>query len=174
MNTRDFNNISIRGRVAYAILCFENYVQARYTDKDFSVIASLMWSIVGDTGYIDENADKYMEAIPEYLYEFDNFEDSEFDYITKEEYESFKSILCPSDASLNTIMHRIYDIATEYAYEGFDAPGNETIQYICDVVDELRKNNVPVPEYKLVQPFSFDEYDGWGDFIQASGLSNII
>ena len=51
MNKRDFFSISIRGMVAYCVLCLESYVLETYADRDFAPVLRLAWDIVGPEGY---------------------------------------------------------------------------------------------------------------------------
>ena len=46
MNSKNFVDISIRGRIAYVILCFENYVKVKYPDVDMLPILKMMWAVV--------------------------------------------------------------------------------------------------------------------------------
>lgn len=171
MNKTIFNNISIRGRIAFCIMCVENYMKSTYPTANFSVVSKLMWNIVGDSDYIDNSAYHFMEIIPEYLYEFDSFVDSDFEYISEIEYEACKDLLSPSDETLNLIMHRIYDIAMEYAYEAIPTAGKKTIDYLFDVINILEERHIPLPDIASVLSSTFDQHDGWGDFIRYSGRS---
>ncbi len=45
MNTI-YDNLSIRGRVAYAIMCFERYAIHKYPDTDMSSVSEMMWKII--------------------------------------------------------------------------------------------------------------------------------
>ena len=105
MNAKNFDNISIRGRVAYIILCFERYVIAKYPDADWTRVDDMMWKICDESDYIDNSAYKYMEIIPEYLYEFSDYDSADFEYLSKEDYEYYISVIPMDDEKLNTIMH---------------------------------------------------------------------
>ena len=39
-------NVSVLGRVAYSIMCFEKYAVTVYSNFDFSLVAEVMWSII--------------------------------------------------------------------------------------------------------------------------------
>lgn len=174
MNKKTFYGISIRGRVAYAIMCFEEYVIAKYPERDFSPVSKIMWNIVSASDSIDISAEKYMEIIPEYLYEFSVYEDADFEYLTKEQFLSLREII-PSDCEdLNVIMHRIYDIAMEHAYAAIDVPAKESINLLVEVIAILQKDSIRLPEMKKVEDFSFEESMGWGKPITPKGLSKIL
>ena len=165
--------ISIRGRVAYLIMCFERYVIAKYSDRDWTSVSDMMWKICDDCDFIDNSAYRYMEIIPEYLYEFDTFEESDFDYLSKSEYEMFKTIVPKDDPDLNTIMHAIYSVAMEYAYTGIPKGAPDTIPYIQEVEKVMEKNHIDLPCVSDVECFT-DEQDWWGEQFDGRYLSIIL
>ena len=107
MDRHDFYGVSILGMVAYCIMCLESYALEAYPDHDLAPVLRLAWGIVGPEGYIDENAYRYMEAIPEYLFEFDDYETAEFEYLTREEFDELRCLLNPKDTTLDLLMHRV-------------------------------------------------------------------
>ncbi len=116
MNGKQFYDISIRGRIAYVILCFENYVKVKYPDIDMHPVLKMMWSVVDSSDYIDNSAYRYLEIVPECLFEKDYYSTDVFEKLTEDEYNKFTKILNGDDSDLNTIMMSVYDIAMEYAY----------------------------------------------------------
>lgn len=169
-----FKDISIRGRIAYVILCFERYVEARYPKTNWNRVDDFMWRLCDNSDFIDNTAYQYMEIIPEYLYEFSNFEDAEFEYLSKEDYDYFKSIIPVDDDGLNTIMHAAYSIAMEYAYVALEKFAPETLLYINNVLHVLEENQILAPDINLVSSHQFDEADGWGHAFDGRYLSSIL
>jgi len=171
-----YDKLSIRGRVAYAIMCFENYVNFKYPDKDMSNVAEIMWKIIDDSDYIDNSAYRYMEIIPEYLYEKDNFASLEFEFLSEQEYNYFISLLPNpnNDPDLNTIMHRIYDIAMKYAYTVVELDSWETKEYLQEVSNILEKNNIPTPDIEKIPKYEWDDSHGWGKCFDGRYLSIIL
>ena len=116
MNSKNFVDISIRGRIAYVILCFENYVKVKYPDVDMMPVLKMMWAVVDSSDYIDNSAYRYLEIVPECLFEKDYYASDVFETLTEDEYNKFIKLLSSDDSDLNTIMMSVYDIAMEYAY----------------------------------------------------------
>lgn len=174
MLKKDFNEISIRGRAAFGVMCFERYVKSKYHDEDFSPVCRLMWDIVSDKDYIDASAERYMEIIPEYLYEFDDYDEAEFDYLSTEEFNSMRKLIPNDDQGLETIMHRIYDIAMEHAYSAIEAPAKASIDYVFEIAETLKTEGVALPDIESVKQFSFAKSGGWGEPINYRGLSIIL
>ncbi len=172
MTQKEFREISIRGRIAYCIKCLNNYLNNTYPDSDFSSVTDIACRITEDGDYIDESAMAFMEIIPEYLYEFDNYEDAEFEYISKDQYESLTSLIPKEDNDLNIIMHSIYDIAMEYCYTSVEDHAKNNLKYIINTVEILRKNKISIPAVEDFVKYDFSINDGWGDFISRNEYMN--
>lgn len=175
MNTV-YDALSIRGRVTYAIMCFERYVTFKYPDKDMSAVAEMMWKIIDDSDYIDNSAYRYMEIIPEYLFEANDYHSSEFDYMTEKEYNIFISLLPTpdKDKNLNTIMHLIYNIAMEYAYTAVELDEPETKEYLQKINKILKSGNIALPEAGDIPKYEWDNTHGWGQPFDGRYLSIIL
>ncbi len=171
-----YDTLSIRGRVAYAIMCFERYVTCKYPDKDMSAVADMMWKIIDNSDYIDNSSYRYMEIIPEYLFEANDFTSSEFDYLTEKEYDLFTDLLPTPDidANLNTIMHLIYDIAMEYAYTVVELDAPETKEYLQEISKILQTNSITLPKVDDIPKYEWDDTHGWGQPFDGRYLSIII
>ena len=174
MNKKDFNNISIRGRIAYGIMCFEEYVSTKYPDKDFAPVCTFMWNIVSDKDYIDVSAERYMEIIPEYLYEFDEYEKAGFEFLTFDEFNAMRELVPNNDEALNIIMYRIYDIAMEHACGAITPPAKASIDLLFDIIEQINNCGISLPRAELVDGFDFGESGGWGSPISHVGLSRIL
>ncbi len=170
LDINEFSNISIRGRVAFCIAALKIYVDAKYPEADYASIYKMAAPIIDGAEPIDEAAMAYMEIIPEYLYEFDNYADAEFDYLTEEQYKSFISIVTKNDEKLNVIMHSIYDVAFEYCYVALQFPAKDTYQYIEKVVHILEESGLEAPDIDAYKKYDFSVYDGWGDFIDMAEI----
>ena len=174
MNAKNFDNISIRGRVAYIILCFEKYVTKMYPETDWARVDDMMWKICDDSDYIDNSAYKYMEIIPEYLYEFSDFESADFEYLSKEDYEYYISVIPKDDDRLNTIMHAVYSVTMEYAYSALIKYAPDTREYIDAVLNVMRESKINPPDIGIVEQFVFSEASGWGHTFDGRYLSSIL
>lgn len=172
MDTR-IEKLSIRGRITYLIMCFEKYVTAKYPDLNWLPVCDMMWKICDSSDYIDNSAYRYMEIVPEYLYEFDNFKAAEFEYLSEEEYKFFTSIIPSDDADIETIMHSIYDVAMEYAYGAIPKGAPDAIPYISDVEKCMERNNIPLPDISLLAQYT-DPKHWWGTPFDGRHLSIIM
>ena len=168
MNKYDFKNISIRGRVAFGVSCLNTYLKTKYPDIDFSPVLNLACKITEDSDYIDNSTEAFMEIIPEYLYEFDNYEEAEFEYLSKEAYNLFISIIPKDDPDLNILMHSIRDIAWEYCYVALEPGAQNTYRYLNSIIETMNKCAFPLPDINAFKKYDFSESDGWGRHINRA------
>ncbi|MBQ9371603.1 MAG: hypothetical protein IJU03_05380 [Thermoguttaceae bacterium] len=174
--TRQYDNLSIRGRVAYLIMCFERYVAQKYPDRDMTLPAEFMWNVVDGSDYMDEQAYRYMDIIPDYLFETDKYETSDMVNMSKDEYNVFVTLLprTEDDPDLNVVMHRIYDVAMRFVYTEVELDDPDTKEYLKEVDDILAKNGIEAPDIDKIPKSPPDECDGWGKFIDSKPLSIIL
>ena len=171
MNIEDFSDVSVRGKTAYAILCFEEYIKANYPDTDMMPVLELAWKQTCTPLF--ENAYKFVEIIPECLFEFDEY-NAEFEEISEEEFHMFRKLLNNTDEDLNELMLQIS--YTLRAYEGTRINDNGIISsyHLEKVISILEKNNIPLPDIKKVLPYTSDKRDGWGEKIYPKGISTML
>lgn len=166
MIQKDFNSISLRGRVAYGITCLSKYLAFKYPSTDFSLLLDMACCITEDSNYIDESVMAFTEAIPEYLYEFDNFIDAEFEYLSEDKYNSLIKLVPSGDEDLNIIMHSIRNIVWEYCYVEMEAGAPASNKHIMKIIAILQNHSLEIPCLEKYTKYTFDENDGWGRFIK--------
>ena len=174
MKKDDFYNISVFGRVAYAIMCFERYVTSKYPNTDFRAAAEIMWSIVDGSNYLDESSYRYIEIVPECLFESDSYNNSDFEYLTQSEYDNFSDMLNRNDKSLNTLMQSIYDIAMSYAYTVVEQGAPITIPILNRIDAILSKDGIDLPDKSILSKYTPTDSDGLGDCFDGRYLSIIL
>ena len=172
-NTKyDFGKISMTGRFAYSVMCAERYALAKYPEKDWKPLFSRMWN--GTNDHFDEWWNRFMEILPEYLYEFSNYIDSDFEYLSEEDYNYYSDFLRNIDSNMKDLLTIPCDIAMIYAYTPIPGAGEESIDLINKAIMILKENNIKVPDPKAVEFTSFHEKNGWGENFDGTTLSIIL
>ncbi len=69
-----FKGISITGRLCYLFMCIERYLVSLYPDRDWTPVAERLWHWTET--YWDDAQDVSDQIIPEYLMEFDTYEET--------------------------------------------------------------------------------------------------
>ena len=167
------NDISIRARVAYLIMCFERYVAEKCPQGKWQPVAEMMWKICDNSDYIDNSAYHYLEIIPDHLYAHEGFVESKFEFKTETEYAAYVSVIPKDNSNLNILMHSIYDVAIEYAYCGIPKGAPDTIPYIEDAEQIMHDSGLELPDISLLAGY-IDPEDWWGDPFDGRYLSIIL
>lgn len=173
MNKKDFDNISMNGRLAYQLLCLEAYLTTKYPQKDFKALMSLLWQAT-DNMYWNEFADYIMDLAPINLYEFETYEKQEWLIITKDQYEELLPCIIKNDTNIDELFETIKDHT--YVYEGttIKLPGKESIDIVFETIKILKDSKIALPSIDKVQFSSINELNGWGNPFDGTKLSSII
>lgn len=172
MNISTFDNISMNGRMAYGILCIETYLLAKFPVDDWTPLSKIMWEVTSSPW--DEWADKFMEIIPEYLFEKTSFEESDFDYLSQESYSRFVSLLTDKPETVNALLMKLHEIEEVYCYSSIPQNGVEASQIVLDICGILESEKITLPDISLVSFSAFSEKHGWGNFFDGTKLSQIL
>jgi len=168
----DFTDVSMIGRVAYSIMCAERYAIAKYPNKDWKPLFTWMWQCTTD--YFDEWYYRFMEILPEYLYEFDNYKDAQFDYLSEEDYNYYAAFLKDIDKNMEKLLVIPTKIAMVYAYTSIPSEGKESIKLVNDAIQILKSNSIEIPDPAAVAFSKFSEKNGWGEPFDGTRLSIIL
>lgn len=168
-----FTNISMTGRIAYGIMCFESLIKDKYPDYNWDPLLLKLWDVTS-AEYWDEWASMFIEYIPEYMLEFPTYEESDFEFIKKEEYNALKPVYDSVDESVNEVLKLIRDIEEVYAFSSIPKNGAESINILVQITEILKENNVSLPELTNVEGMTFDKRNGWGDLFDGTKLSIIL
>ncbi|RDU24230.1 hypothetical protein [Anaerosacchariphilus polymeriproducens] len=169
----ELKNISITGRIGYGIMCLEEYLLTKYPNKDWSFILEKYWQITSLELW-DIWMDEVIEIIPEYLFEFDDYESSDFEHLSYENYLKLKEIYKGVGDDANIILKKVYDLANSHAYSSIVGEGKESLEVLDDVIKYLVNNEVILPNIEKVKKFTIDKNNGWGVSYNGKILSKIL
>jgi len=170
--TNNFNDISMIGRFAYSVMCAERYALTKYPEKDWKPLFSWMWK--GTSEYFDEWYYRFMEILPEYLYEFDNFKDADFEFLNEEDYKFYSVLLKDIDKNMEKLMTIPAKISMVYSYTVIPGIGRESIKLVEEAIKILKENGIELPDPDAVSFSRFSEKDGWGEPFDGKQLSIIL
>lgn len=165
MNAIEFENISMRARVAFGILCLENAIKYYQLDHlNWSFINKLLWS------YTNSNVGRWHEIMSEatpfgVLGETEYLDD--LDNISVEEFRQLEDLYKRSNNEINKIIDFIFNIGTRDLYAAIVNGSPDTLKYIQRIIDIMCENNIELPNVRLFDKFSINENQGWGkEFIK--------
>ncbi len=176
-----FKNISITGRLCYLFMCIEKYLISMYPDKDWTVVAERLW--LWTETYWDEAQEESDQLIPEYLMEFDTYEETNkrcFDgKLSKDLYDKLMSLYDGitdgnTDDEINQVLFTTAEWGTVCEGASFSSADAPTLNYLDWIESVLRKHSIELPDRELVSNMTKDQKDGWGDFCNCRHLSVIL
>ena len=174
MDMKQFEEISLLGRIGYAIMCAEAYLTAIHPSRDWRPLFEMLWSICDKGTFWDEWASEILEILPECLFEFPSFEQSDFSHLDEKDYEIMKSLLSDYDSGTDILLEGIRNMEEAYAYTEIDGIGEESLDILEDIVEVLEKAAVPLPDPKAVAFSSFEECGGRGEPFDYHLLSAVL
>lgn len=187
----NFYNVTMTGRICYIFMCIEKYLVTLYPNRNWKPVAKKMWQWTSHR-YWTESRDIYSEAVPEYILEFNSFDETneksydgklkkeDYDEIVKcfsgitkgnEEDEICKVLMIPIDFG------NIFEGSSIFYAEPY------VQELIKDIERILSKHNIPLPEKSKLKPFIYDrgkkrrideKEDGWGEVCNTEYLSIIL
>ena len=174
MNKKDFKNISMAGRLAYQLMCAERYFTHKYPNEDFTELFKLLWPVTNGM-YFDTFSGYIIELEPSYMLEFNSYEeDGSWHELTKEQYDTFKPLIQKFDQEDEDFLETLKDQIDVYAYTVVPKDTSESIDIVFDTIKFLKKHKIPLPDIKLVEFSTIDQFNGWGDNFDGTKLSIIL
>ena len=172
--------ISMRGRMAFTIMCVEAFLVKLYPDRDWTIIAEKMWQ--STTTWWIEWTSMYCCFIPDVFLQYQEYDSKGIGkYLTEKEFFQLKELYNgitdgieddPNDP-INYMLSKPFEIATIYENSGID-DGSGSYELIAEAENILTKYGIELPDYRQVVFSSFDQLEGWGDLFDGRFLSIIL
>ncbi|MEW4371842.1 hypothetical protein [Paenibacillus kandeliae] len=173
MNIDLFKSVSIRGRVAYGICCFENVLLSLdYHSEDWKIVLRHLWRFMSEP-LLDDCFSVMVELIPDNLTETPVY-DEDFEQITNEEYLALYQLYQNIDEFITVLLRDIYYICAVHAYSSIVGYGKESLNSLQDLICHMNERNFPLPDYVRFLEFSLEEDDKWGKDFDGTKLSKIL
>ncbi|MFF2484331.1 hypothetical protein [Paenibacillus sp. NPDC058071] len=172
MNMEKFKLISLRGRVAYGVSCFENALLAlKYNLNDWKIVLNYLWGFTNSN--LEESHTIANELIPEHLLEFKTYEKHEFERLSKEEFLYLYNLYQDMDESINSLLYGIHELGASHAYSVVSGYGESSLKSLERLINLMIDNNYPLPNVEQFLIFSIDENKGWGNEFDGTKLSKL-
>lgn len=168
MNIKIFKGISGYGRLAYGIMCLESSII--FYDlpiKDWKWVIEKLWSYSSVT-YYDEWCYEIAEYHPDILSEV--YHDSDFDYISEEQFDRLCKIYQASNDVVLQLLKNIYELAAADLYSKVRNEGkNSTLFYLKNIIRLLESNQIELPHHEGLLKYKYDTKinSGFGERVGA-------
>lgn len=170
MNIEIMKNISLTGRIAYGIMCAENYAISIVPDGKWSLLFKPMWKVVSERVIWDVWAVDIIGYFPEFLEEYCDYQAFENDfskypddiYLDKNAFDDLKKLYRRIPSDFNDILMTLRDMAFDYQYTGFHGFALDIIRKLLDIEEILNKHAIDLPDESLLTFSKYSENDGFG------------
>lgn len=174
MNMEKFKQISLRGRVAYGVSCFENALLAlKYNLDDWKIVLNYLWEFTNSNN-LEECHTIANELIPENLLEFKTYEKHEFERLSKEEFLHLYKLYQDIDESINSLLYGIHELGASHAYGTVSGYGESSLKSLERLINLMLNNRYPLPSVEQFLIFSINENKGWGNKFDGTKFSEIL
>lgn len=172
MNQEIYRSLSARGRVAYAILCAENFALDKKPEANWSPLFAKLWEVLSNV-YWDEWSWEFTDMIPEYLTEFPNYEESGFEYLTEPVYDKLLKLYEGMPAGWNSLLSDLNRLVLVLGHD-CDDPEEEAADLIPAIEDILSTEGVSLPTENLADLFPASENRGYGNPFDGRNISRVL
>jgi hypothetical protein len=174
MNKNDFFDISIRGRVAFSICCFENAIKHfSYKIDEWIFIIEKLWAYTNINSFDDWH---YLiaEVLPDSILENNIYNNLNFDFIDEEEFYKMANLYNKSNEIILKIIKYIFNIGISEFYGRLVNYGQKTLDNLKILIDYMTSNKITLPDLDKFMSFSYGDNDGWGNKFEGKILSTIL
>lgn len=177
----ELETLSLTGRLCYLFMCIEKYLTTCYPHRDWTPVADRCWQWTNV--YWNEGCDQYAPVVPEYLFEFDDYQTSNlltFDgNITEKEYSILKNTYAGiTDGNCNHEINQVLMIPIHFnnACEctNFYDADKPTLALLDTMQQFLSLHQISFPDIERICHMTIEEKNRWGNFIDSRYLSIII
>lgn len=173
MNRNDFITISIRGRVSFAICCFENALKYfNCSSNDWKIILERMWSYT-DIDFFDDWHYSMAEYLPESILECGTYEE-DFEYVNEEQFEELTKLYKNANDVIKKLIKLVFDVGISEFYGRLENYGQSTLVNLEILINFMSSNGIPLPDINKFKIFSYDDGDGWGNRFVGVEYSDIL
>ncbi|MBD5090150.1 MAG: hypothetical protein HDT30_15310 [Clostridiales bacterium] len=170
-----FESVSFIGRISYGIMCEKEYLLQGYPYKDWAIILEVFCKITDlELELWDDWMDETIEIIPQYLFKFDNYKSSDFEFLTEDKYNTLKKFYGNINEDVNIFLKMVYDLANSHAYSSIKGKGEESLRQLREITTFLEEKEILLPDIEKVQTHLFSDKNGWGNPFDGTNLSKII
>lgn len=153
-------DISIRGRVAYALCCLKIYLR-NFDEFDCELLFSKLETYT-QIQYLDEWHMEVAEYIPSTIMAYEKFDEKEFDYVTLSQFEILAASYKRISKESREIIDSIFLIGTIELYGSVQKRG-KSFEYLVNLIGIMVKRHLDLPNVDIFKKYKFENQQGWGD-----------
>lgn len=177
---KDLRKLSLTGRMCYLFMCIEKYLTVLYPQKDWTPVAKRCWQWTNR--YWNEGWDIYSVVVPEYLFEYNTYEETKDDFdgqLTEKDYDELVDLFQgitdgnPED-EINQVLKMPIEFSNECECTDFGAASVSSMYLFLDMKHIFDLHTIMLPDIIKVSNMTMDQKNGWGEFVDSKYLSIIL
>ena len=167
----EFENISIRGRMAYLLCSFENLLLHFGCNKEeWKFVLEKLWTYT-TIEYLDDWMYEIAEYMPNSILT-DTMEDAE--YITKSEFSKLYRLYINTNKEIKLFLENIFECGTCELYSRLCDNSPITLNLIEQAINILKRNEINLVNISIFKKYTYKECSGWGNCFEGRQLSKIV
>lgn len=169
-----FQSISMRGRVAYVVMCLEEAILAlAQSHAEWSWVLCRLWKYTS-TGDLDEWQERTAEIIPRVVLDSENYSDGGYEYLTPNEFMELRILYSSNNPLLARLVDLVFDVGTLEMFGGIGNGAPISLENLNTVAMLMAEQSLSMPDLRGVAGLSFAQCLGWGSPFQGEKLSRIM
>jgi hypothetical protein len=169
-----FQEISMRGRVAYSLMCLEEAIQKRAKDPVKWVWPlRQLWSYTSTTD-LEEWMVITSEILPSVVIGEEDYGNNQFKHLTPDQFVALRELYNENETFLGGIVELVFDIGTSELYGGIKDGGQYSLAKLGKLDSLMADCSLDVPDISALFDKSFDQQHGWGNRFQPGALSRMV
>lgn len=163
----DFKIISIRGRLAFGLIFFEEllkkYDVELLSNKFLNDFVEKLWEVCSSNNF--ESTEEFVNEVAPYsiLDSSPNNNFNEYDFLSFEDAYSLKEFYLTLPQDIILAMNFLTEIAFGNLYGDTGSYSSITYDQLMDLLEIYKNNGMNFTDFGLTVRSSFEELNGWGD-----------
>ena len=161
---QELQDISIRGKMAFMVKCFENYASSKYPELDWGQLFQFMRKVTSVEWIDDDWWYPLGEFLPEFILETTGYDKDQYESLSEKDYIYYKNLFSGVKRDIVKILSNIHDLLSIYLYGDIDDHGKEMNVAMCKIIKDMTKSKAFVlPDINKYKFSKWEERDGWGN-----------
>lgn len=168
-----FREVSVKGRVAYGIVCLEKSLCFYKCPIDkWKWLLEKLWEFT-NVEFLDTWFYEVAEYLPDVILDCE-YDSSEYEYLSEKQFYELQDTYKTSNSVLNQIIEIIFEIVSVDLYAKLIDHSPNTLNSLNKLKNILLENNIELPDASQFIPFSFKANNGWGESFKGIQYSLVL
>ena len=174
IDVSSFRPISMRGRVAFAIMCLEESIMRLAPEPErWLVVVNQLWKYTSE-----ESLDVWQEVTAEFtpgaILKYAEYVEQDYELLTRDGFWLLRDLYQSCDPLLRELTDLVFDIGTLELFGSLDGFAPQSLRHLVQVLRLLGERGLPVPSVDLVSEQAFTSRHGWGNPFDAGHLRRLL